>query len=171
MNKPIGRPLKFKTVEEMSNKINHYFDSITITHKLTDTIVDEYDSEGKPVRTHEEPKLNNAGEQIEYIEYIERPSILAMCRHIGIHRDNLLEYEKKEDYHDTIKAAKSRIEEYVEQQLYRKDQVTGIIFNLKNNFGWKDKTEVETSGETTINNKVDFSNLSTEDIKELLKNK
>jgi hypothetical protein len=31
---------------------------------------------------------------------------------------------------------------YVEEQLYRKSgSVTGIIFSLKNNFGWKDTFE------------------------------
>jgi hypothetical protein len=31
----------------------------------------------------------------------------------------------------------------MDEKLYRKEQVTGIIFNLKNNFDWKDKSEVD----------------------------
>ena len=53
------------------------------------------------------------------------------------------DYENKSDYSDTIKVAKQRIEKYNAEQLYRTTQVTGIIFNLKNNFDWKDKREVE----------------------------
>ena len=35
-----------------------------------------------------------------------------------------------------------KVEEALEQRLYG-NAVTGIIFNLKNNFGWQDKTEKE----------------------------
>jgi hypothetical protein len=170
MENKVGRPRKFKTVQELQNAIDYYFDSITITHKVFDTVVDEEDKDGKVIKSHKEPRLNNAREQITYDEYIERPSILGMCLHMGIHRDTLLEYEALVEYSDTVKAAKSKIEQYVEQQLYRKDQVTGIIFNLKNNFGWKDKQEIETTGETTVNNNLKIDNsVKTEDIKDMIK--
>lgn len=49
---------------------------------------------------------------------------------------------------------------------------TAQIFWLKNRKPkeWRDKQEIETTGETTVNNKIDFSNLSTDQIRELLKN-
>lgn len=163
----VGRPPKFNDVGELNKLIDHYFNTITITYPLFDTVVDEYDEQGKATKIHEEPRLNNAGEQVYRTEYIERPSILAMCRHIGTNRETLLDYEAKKEFSDTIKTAKARIEEYVEQQLYRKDQVTGIIFNLKNNFGWKDKTEVDTNN-TTLNLNKDITALSDEELEEEL---
>lgn len=39
--------------------------------------------------------------------------------------------------------------------------------NRKKNI-WRDKQEIEHSGETTVNNKIDFTHLTTEQIKELL---
>ena len=57
---------------------------------------------------------------------------------------------KKEEFSDTIKKAKLKVENYLEKHLITDSSTTGIIFNLKNNFGWKDKQEninVDTSYE------------------------
>ena len=63
---------------------------------------------------------------------------------LGTTRDLLCDYERKKGFSDTIKRAKQRIEAYNEHQLMsRRSNVTGVIFNLKNNFNWKDKTEIE----------------------------
>jgi hypothetical protein len=50
-------------------------------------------------------------------------------------------YQDKPEFSHTIKRAKLRIEDALEQRLARAASVTGIIFNLKNNFGWKDAQE------------------------------
>lgn len=71
---------------------------------------------------------------------------------LGMTRETLLRYEEKDIFSDTIKRAKQKIEEYVETRLFVSGIATGVIFNLKNNFGWKDKTEVEQSGE--MNNTI-----------------
>jgi len=59
-------------------------------------------------------------------------------------RDSLLNYGKNEEFFGTVKEAKMRIQAFIEQRLYENNP-TGCIFNLKNNFGWKDKTETEHS--------------------------
>lgn len=58
-------------------------------------------------------------------------------------RETLLDYEDKEDYSDTIKKAKLKCQSYTEKHLYSGKNATGAIFSLKNNYGWKDKTEQE----------------------------
>lgn len=65
-------------------------------------------------------------------------------------RQSLLNYWEKEEFFDTVKKAKWKIEEWVEKQLFNKWVPTvGAIFNLKNNYNRKDKTETEiTTGET-----------------------
>ena len=71
-------------------------------------------------------------------------------------RQSLLNYEgytDKDDimFLDTIKKAKARVEKNLETGLISgKYNATGSIFNLKNNFDWKDKQEVETSGENKL---------------------
>ena len=123
-----GRPKIYETVEELEKAIQHYFDSITITKPAFDICLDGKDGEGNDI-FKKKPRMNNAGEQVMVTSYYENPSVLAMCRHIGMTRETLSQYEKQEQFSDTIKSAKARVEEYLENQLYRKDQVTGIIFN------------------------------------------
>jgi hypothetical protein len=63
---------------------------------------------------------------------------------LGTNRQTLINYEGNEEFFDTIKGAKARIECYNEEKLYDKNvPTTGVIFNLKNNYGWKDKQEIE----------------------------
>lgn len=54
-------------------------------------------------------------------------------------RKSLLDYEKKEEFVNTIKRAKLRVEASYEEMLHR-PACTGAIFALKN-LGWVDKVE------------------------------
>jgi hypothetical protein len=66
-------------------------------------------------------------------------------------RQTLLEYEGEvegraksdPEFADTIKRAKEMCHSYAEESLFIGKNPTGAIFNLKNNYGWRDKTEVE----------------------------
>lgn len=110
---PAGRPPKFKTPEAMQKVIDAYFDSCW-----------DIDEDGKRKQT--------------------RPyTITGLALALGMSRRALLDYEKKDEFLPTIKRAKLIVENWVEEQLYRKTQVTGAIFNLKNNYGWKDKNETD----------------------------
>lgn len=60
---------------------------------------------------------------------------------LDMSRQDLINYSKKEKFFDTIKKAKMRVENYLEERLINDSSATGIIFNLKNNYGWKDKQE------------------------------
>ena len=60
---------------------------------------------------------------------------------LNMSRQDLINYSKDKEFFDTIKRAKLRIENYLEEHLVTDNSVTGIIFNLKNNYGWKDKQE------------------------------
>lgn len=91
-------------------------------------------------------------------------TITGLCLALDICRDTLSEYAKNEEFSDTIKKAKLKVENYLEKHLITDSSTTGIIFNLKNNFGWKDKQELEHSG--NINNP--FEGLSTEELRQLI---
>lgn len=80
----------------------------------------------------------------------ERPTVSGLCYFLGFtDRHALAEYEKREEFSATVKKARMRIENALETHLYT-GQVAGVIFNLKNNFGWKDKQvqEIEVPEET-----------------------
>ena len=59
-------------------------------------------------------------------------------------RDSLIEYGKRPEFADTVKALKSICEHYAENRLYGNNP-TGAIFALKN-YGWIDKQQNELSG-------------------------
>ena len=60
---------------------------------------------------------------------------------LDMSRQDLINYSNKEEFFYTIKKAKLKVENYLEKRLINDNSATGIIFNLKNNYGWKDKQE------------------------------
>lgn len=105
------------------------------------------------------PKKYNSVEEMQqkidkYFKDCEKKNepytITGLCVALDICRDTLSEYIKNKEFSDTIKKAKLKVENYLEKRLITDNSTTGIIFNLKNNFGWKDKQEninIETSYE------------------------
>jgi hypothetical protein len=59
-------------------------------------------------------------------------------------RKTLINYGEKEEFFHTIKKVKQIVENYAEEMLYRSSNTAGVIFNLKNNYGWVDKQEIDT---------------------------
>ena len=93
------------------------------------------------------------------------PTISGLALHLDITTATLRNYGKDEDFFSTIKRAKQRVELSLEQRLAG-NNVAGSIFNLKNNFDWKDKTESD------INAKVETKDTSALDaIKQLIESK
>lgn len=62
---------------------------------------------------------------------------------LDLTRQGLVEYGNKERFSDAVKRAKLRVEAYAERCLYSKQNPAGVIFSLKNNYGWKDKQEID----------------------------
>jgi len=110
MTQPIvgGRPLMFKTPEELAASINEYLQNTDI-NKLT---------------------------------------VTGLALSIGTSKQVLNDYEKRDDYKSIVSQAKLYIENAYELSL-REHGRSGDIFALKN-FGWRDKTETEHSGNVRI---------------------
>ena len=74
---------------------------------------------------------------------------------LDMDRRSLLNYSKDEKFFPTIKRAKQKIEQQLEEKgLMGTSNATFTIFNLKNNFDWKDKDENEEPNETGIINEL-----------------
>ncbi len=135
---PIGRPLKYSTPEEMQRMINLYFLACKANRS-------------------EEPELvlmNLDDDERKAIEDIEDvvPSVSGLAYTLNLSTEALRNYQEKDEFLATVKRAKQRIEMSLEQRLAG-NAVTGSIFNLKNNFGWKDKVETDiTSGGKPVKN-------------------
>lgn len=87
----------------------------------------------------------------------EIPDIEGFCDFVDAYRDIISEYEKKEEYSDTIKRIRNWIY-YKKKQLAMQNKMnpTIFIFDAKNNAGYVDKTEqdVSHSGEVQFINSV-----------------
>jgi len=103
------------------------------------------------------PKYNSVEELQEVIEsyfselvmeidgkIISKPRTMSgLARALGMSRQALCDYSHKDEFLDALKEARQRVEEDVETRLMSGVAATGCIFNLKNNFGWRDKTEMD----------------------------
>jgi hypothetical protein len=114
MTSKAGQPMAFKTTGELEEKVESFF-------------------------TSEDAYIINEKDGVE--EKIFAPTISGLALHLGVDRRTIVNYSNKEEYFPTIKKARARIEAHLEKKLFG-NNVTGLIFNLKNNFDWKDKSEV-----------------------------
>lgn len=71
-----------------------------------------------------------------------RPTISGLAYALDLSTVSIRNYAIKDEFLSTVKRAKLKVEMALENRLYG-NNVTGLIFNLKNNFGWKDKQEVD----------------------------
>lgn len=108
-------------------------------------------NEGKPRRYNTPEEMQAAIDK--YFKSTKKLTVCGLAISLGfIDRHALDNYDKySPEFHATIKKAKFRIEEYLEKTLLNGKPV-GTIFNLKNNFGWKDKHDIGMDGtiEVTI---------------------
>ncbi|MGN0026957.1 MAG: terminase small subunit [Clostridium sp.] len=118
-----GRPLKFKTPEELEKRIEEYF---------------KYAKDNMEVPT------------VSGLAWYLGTNRQCLLRYQE--EDNDLLRSVPDDvkcmFRDTVKQAKARIEAGYEQALFSKNSAVGAIFTLKNNYGWVDKQEVEQTNKT-----------------------
>lgn len=75
-------------------------------------------------------------------------TITGLALYLDTTRELLCNYEERDEFHDTIKRAKLKCEDYAETVLFTGKNQAGAIFALKN-YGWKDRneTDITTQGE------------------------
>jgi hypothetical protein len=182
-NKSVGRPLRFKSARTLKKKIEAYFNDClphpeqytayeyqkkTVTRRVRDNATHKMIEKDFEVDDNsKEPQPVTAWRVSSPIT----PTVTGLAVFLGTSRQTLLEYEgevegreKSTEFADTIKAAKDLIELHWEQMLIGSN-VTGVIFNLKNNYHWTDKSEQEiTNPDGSLN---PYSRLSEEELRKL----
>lgn len=125
----VGRPPKYKNVEEMEGKIEQYFKA------CNGEILK--DNKGNPI-------LNKWGKPI--VVGAKPPTVTGLAIALGFStRLSLLNYQGKPEFMYTITRAKSRVEQYAEERLFDRDGSNGAQFSLRNNFkGWNGQEEGNT---------------------------
>ena len=85
------------------------------------------------------------------------PTIQGLCRVVGLDRKALLEYGDQSEFSNTIKVARAKIREGVEERLIGGQQnVAGLIFWLKNNAKYSDTHKIDGNLHVTF---ADFAKL------------
>lgn len=100
---------------------------------------------GRPLKYKTEKELSEAIEKYFKNTPEREWTVTGLAMTIGLDRKALVEYGNKEEFSNTIKKAKEKVQESYEKDLRRYGR-SGDIFALKN-FGWKDKQEVESTNE------------------------
>lgn len=140
----VGRPLKFASPEELQEKIEAYFADCDPHWEEYEAWIDKKDSSGKPI-------ITDGVVQQEFVTKKrltkQKPyTITGLAVALDTTRETLLDYQDKDEFSDTIKKAKEKIHGYVESRLFD-GQAAGPIFNLKNNYGWKDKYDFDNTNQ------------------------
>ena len=140
MGKQVGRPPIYKTANEIEEKIDAYF------KECEGEILK--DDNGKTV-------LNKFGNLV--VINRKPPTVTGLALALGFtSRLDLLRYQGKEEFRNTITRAKSMVEQYAEERLFDRDGSNGAQFSLRNNFkGWDADKKNDDSGDgkiTIVNN-------------------
>lgn len=105
------------------------------------------------------PRIFETPEQLQgaidryfsYCETMQKPmTITGLANALGMDRRTIINYKERKEFAPIIKEARSRIEQYAEESLFNSKNVAGVIFNLKNNYGWTDDRNINQNISTTF---------------------
>jgi len=99
------------------------------------------EKKGRPLKFQSVEELQNAIDVYFEVTPKEEWTITGLALALDTCRQTLLNYETKDNFLDTIKKAKLRVENGYEIDL-KKHGRSGTIFALKN-FDWKDQTQTD----------------------------
>ena len=90
------------------------------------------------------PVLNSLGKEMRTVEYLIPPTVGGLSDFLGIHRDTWNAYCNNPEYSDTTTYAQGRIHAYLEREMLTRPgkDLKGVLFNLENNFGYKERLGV-----------------------------
>lgn len=149
-----GRQKEY-TAAGLERACEAYFNSISyqepVMKKVPDTDEDgvaRLDDKGHILYRYEQITTADGKPAFETC-WIEPPGIVALCLYLGIHRSTFDRYgslagsdAESERFRNTVTRARGRVEAYLAAQLENRSAARGAIFNLQQNFGWKDRKEI-----------------------------
>ena len=141
----MARPKKY-TKKSLREAVERYFDSISRDVALTEKRpTDRRDSSGHVIY-EVVPVTNKLGQQATVEEFVVPPTVGGLCEFLGIHRSTWAEWcdgDKYPEFSDTTMRARGRMRAWCESQLLIRKDVKGIIFNLQNNYDYRERREIE----------------------------
>jgi hypothetical protein len=151
-----GRPMKFQDIDELRAMILEYFKNAAPHWEEQTEYIDRRDPKSGEIVIEDGKVVQD--KVIRKVKTKQKPlTVTGLAVALGTSRDVLLDYEttyseKYPEFSNTIKEAKEQIKAYAEESLFGTN-TAGVIFSLKNNWGFKDKYETENT-----NREVKFIN-------------
>lgn len=160
MGKP-GRPKKYGTAKSLQKAVDAYWNSIsyeepvvisTPTGAIDENGRIEYKAKMLTMNEDGSANLDGTGKPKTITKYLEAPSVAGLCMFLGVSKDTWAAYAKDDKLSPVCERFRLRLESYLVARLEgdKGKSVQGVIFNLKNNFGWSEKEHVEHSGGVQI---------------------
>ena len=144
----MARPKKYDA-ESLRKAVDKYFRSITRMVQVTEKVDSgKRDSSGHII-WETKPVTNQLGKELWVTEFLVPPTVSGLCDYLGIHRSTWAEYcdpEIHPEFSDTTTHARGRMQGWREEQLITRKDVKGIVFDLQNNYGYRERQSVEVSG-------------------------
>ena len=144
----MGRKKTYTPVS-LARAVEKYFK--TITREVT--VKEKVDTGRKDSSGHTiwetKPVINCLGEELIITEYLVPPTVEGLCSFLGIHRSTWADYcdsDKHPEFSDTTTHARGRMQGWREEQLITRKDVKGIVFDLQNNYGYRERQSVEVTG-------------------------
>lgn len=191
----VGRPPKRTSPKVLEEQIDNYFKSISIkepSYRIETIPIDEetkyevlknvykmepieweIDDDGE-MKTHRVwykeikiPILNDLWEHVYKILWLEEPTITWLALYLWTTRDVLLDYQKKDEFSNTIKRWKILVEHFYEMRLVN-GWWSWSIFALKN-FWRKDNKSIDFKDKTDDSENIDPEEMTPEQLKEFIK--
>ena len=145
----------------LKNNPDYMIQYIIDKFKYLKKLLDEKEGQ-KPVKESFEYSnyLDKVSEFDNLVESIffgnEEPSLKDFIK-LNMLTEGLINYEEREEFVDTIKKAKQKVLNQLEENLVSgKGSTPGIIFNLKNNYNWVDKQEIKAEVDQDITINIDI---------------
>lgn len=132
------------TPEKLDKEVKKYFRSISREITVMETKpTGERDDKGHIIYK-EVPVINDLGKEMKTIQYLIPPTVGGLCDFLGIHRDTWNAYCNNPEYSDTTTRVRGRMHAYLEQEMLTRPgkDLKGILFNLENNYGYKERVEM-----------------------------
>lgn len=143
----MGAPKKYDDPAKLEKAVEKYFKSITREVKLTESKpTGQKDKDGHMIYEQAEI-INGLGKPVTVTEFIVPPSVFDLCEFLKISEstwNNYCDAQKHPEFLGTTTRTRGRMRAWNEQQLLTRSgkDLKGIIFNLENNYGYKERLDV-----------------------------
>ena len=133
-----GAPKSYATVEELARGCERYFASISRVEQLCNPITGE-------------PEQNSLGKPIERVVWLSQPCMGGLARSLGVSDRTLRNYAEDTDgLGPVVEWAKGVCRDWLLEEVTTREKgsLNGLIFVLQNNYGMKERTEVDINNKT-----------------------